>query len=271
MAGEDSTFSKDLSQGTYTPTPYEDQAWEVVGEFSDSNEFLPEEFQVVSTHSHAIDPMFADYGGLPPPSLRRWHVPEAQQMAMNPEHRHEPTQVEEEDHLRVRAEELELIRAEAREEGRISALAEAVENQTAQLENLRTQLARVLQDLESQFAQQLGLVEKQAIELAVQISRKIIVDAVELNPEYIVPLIKEAIEQSGTARITRVRVSPEDLEFISLVGIEKHVKNSEDTWRFEADPSIKSGCVLDSSAGEIDYQLDKAWERLRDQILKVKR
>ena len=35
----------------------------------------------------------------------------------------------------------------------------------------------------------------------------------------------------------------------------------------EADESIHMGCILVTSAGEVDYDLEKGWERIRSQVV----
>ena len=111
--------------------------------------------------------------------------------------------------------------------------------------------------------------ERQAVELALQVARKIIEQAVEINPEYIIPIIREAITSSGSAIIRKVRISPQDMEFVEYAGLRKQLKEFDGSWDFEADESIRSGCIVETSASQIDYQLDKAWERVRDQVVKV--
>ena len=115
------------------------------------------------------------------------------------------------------------------------------------------------------------MIERHAVELAVDMARNIIEGAVEINPEYIIPIIREAIQMAGGATIERVRVSPEDMEFIEVIGVAKRLKEHDGSWNFEADPEIKSGCVVDTSAGQVDYQLDQAWARARDEVLKLTR
>ena len=89
-----------------------------------------------------------------------------------------------------------------------------------------------------------------------------------INPEYITQIVKEAVRSVGGASILRVRVSPEDMEFIKVVGLSEQLGELAKGWAFEADATIKSGCIVDSSAGEADFQLDRAWERIRAGVIK---
>jgi flagellar biosynthesis/type III secretory pathway protein FliH len=61
------------------------------------------------------------------------------------------------------------------------------------------------------------------------------------------------------------------MEFIEVVGVKKNLRGFDGTWNFESDPTIKSGCVVESSAGEIDFQLDKAWERIQTAVVRAAR
>jgi flagellar biosynthesis/type III secretory pathway protein FliH len=118
--------------------------------------------------------------------------------------------------------------------------------------------------------QELQALEASAVKLAVEIGEKIVGHAVEINPEYITNIVRQALGKAGGAAIKTVRVSPQDLEFIQVVGVAKQLKEFDGTWAFEADDTIRAGCVVSTSAGEVDFQIDKAWERMRDAVLKSK-
>ena len=112
-------------------------------------------------------------------------------------------------------------------------------------------------------------VESEAVKFSVEIAEKLVGHAVEINPEYILPIIREALSKAGTANINRVRVSPEDFEFIEVVGVRKVIQEKEGSWDFEADETIRSGCVIDTSAGEIDFRLDEAFKRIADSVVRI--
>lgn len=256
----------DLNQASYRATPWEDQRWEIVGEFKGDERFLPAEFEVLPTTAQAADPMFADYGGLPPHSEKRWHLPVGLSTAKNPFKERTEEEEENDPRIKIHPDELEKKLAAARDEGRVEALTAAISHQQSNLERLQGQINNVLSDMDAQMKERAILLERQALALALEISKKLIHDAVEINPEYILPVISEAIGKVGTATVRSVRVSPEDMEFINIIGIEKQLKEFDGTWTFQADPSIKSGCVVDTSAGEVDFQLEAAWDRIRDKI-----
>jgi flagellar biosynthesis/type III secretory pathway protein FliH len=126
----------------------------------------------------------------------------------------------------------------------------------------------IWEDMQTQLDEAIAGHERQAVDLAFQIARRLVGDAVGANREYIVPIIQQAIKSAGGARIKSVRVSPADFEFLSLGSYGEIIKSGQDTKLiFESDESIRSGCVLCTTAGEIDCDLDKAWERLRSKTL----
>ena len=258
-------------QASYNPTAYADEHWEIVGEFHEDQFFIPDQFQILGASSLVVDPMFANYGGLPPASETRIHAPIEANGKQKAEVRYRGVKKAEEVDDRVKLTQIELDQKmqAAREEGKFEALEESILRHQEQLEKFQTQINTILQDMDKQVTEKVSLVENQALNLALEISRLLVRDAVEINPEYILPLISEAIDKVGTATIKRVRVSPEDMEFINIIGIEKQLKEFDGSWVFESDETIRSGCVVDTTAGEIDYQLESAWGRVKDQILRV--
>lgn len=258
-----------ITQSSYSATPYRDSSWEVVGEDERHDEFAPMEVAVLTHEQAAIDPMFADFGGcLTVEGERRWHLPE--HLAWRS--REEKAELEaEEGRLTFAAEELERMQAEAREQGKRQALEEMTTRQQERLERIEKHLIETLNDLARQLKEHQAQIEHKAVELAIGISQKIIDGAVEINPEYIIAIVREALKLAGSASVHKVRLSPQDMEFIELVGISRHLKEYDGSWQFEADSSVKAGCIVETSAGEIDYQLDSAWERIRDKVLKVVR
>ena len=139
------------------------------------------------------------------------------------------------------------------------------------LANIEQKLTTVVQDLVQQESEKTAELEDMALQLSLQISKKIIEEAVEINPEYILQVLQESLKLSGTSRIKKVRVSPQDLEFIRIFKIAESIKEFDGTWEFEADESIKAGCILENSAGTIDFQLDQAWERIKDKVLSLRK
>lgn len=256
------------SQSTYEETPYADASWEVVGQISDTEEFIPMEVSTVGGAEIHKDPMFADYGGLDQEGApRRWHLPEnlAQQALSDLEKENEVVVPR----TSFTDQELAALKEQIRAEAHKAAIIEAAEANAQKFEDIEKRLRGVFSDLQAQIANNQSLIESSAVEFALEVSRRLIDSAVEINPEYIVELVRKAIAQSGSAKIQSVRVSPQDMEFIDVVGVRKQIKEHDGTWDFVADAGVKSGCVVETSAGAIDFQLDQAWERIKDSVVKV--
>lgn len=260
------------SQASYTPTKYQDSSWELVGEFINQESFEPLGFQVINTASVRTDPMFADYGGTENSETQeRFHGsrgghynPLKNSLATQEEEREEAQRSLDKlkaDHIQ----ELEQVRQNAFDEGRLSAIVEADER----MKIYEERFAAVLEDVGGQITESVKGLERQACELAIEIAHKLIGEAVEINPEYIISIVEQAINLSGGAIIQTVRVSAQDHEFIKLLNLPKQFSNYDGTWNFERDDSVRSGCIVVTSAGEIDFQLEPAWERVRDKVVRV--
>jgi len=259
-----------LSQGSYRETPYQDSSWEIIGEDIRHEHFVPMDVEVFSYEEASVDAMFADFGGRSKAGDggKRWHLPE--HLAYQSEEEKSKKNAQEEQ-LSFTPAQLEEIKSAAREEGRRLAVEEIAMRQQEKLSQIERHLAETLNDLTKQLREHQERLERDCVDLAIKIARKIIDGAVEINPEYIIPIVREALQLAGGAAIQKVRISPQDMEFIELVGISRHLKEYDGSWQFEADSTIRAGCVIETSAGEIDYQLDQAWERVQDNILKVVR
>lgn len=263
-------FEADESQVAFKETPYNDESWEIIGVEPGPEVFEPMNVEIIKGAQAVIDPMFADYGGVykgNEPS--RFHLPVSENYKpvyaekFHEEQEHEAREIAYQKHL-------EEAKAEAYEQGKLDALEESVINQNGKLEKIEEQIKLIFVDLTSQIDEKVNNIEAQALELAVQISRKVLGTTVEINPEYILPVIKEALNLGSSSVVSSVRVSPQDFEFIELVGLRKDLMQEGQIWDFKADESIKSGCILDTSTGEIDFDLDKMWERVAEQIVGIK-
>jgi len=255
------------SKTDYNATPYSDASWEVVGERQITDKFTPMDVDVLPTDAVFTDPMFEDYGGVDQSgSPKRWHLP--QNLAYKPETTEEHRR-EAEAELKRQEEELQAIRTEAYNSGLVDGAKQGQADAAKEIQANRVKTQTLIQDLQKQVREYLEATIKQSIELSLQVAKCIVESAVEVNPEYIVPLVREALQKSGGAVIRAVKVSPEDFEFIEFIGAPQITPEYDQSWHFEKDETIRSGCVVETSSGTVDFQLDAAWERIRDQVIKV--
>lgn len=262
--------SEQLSQPEYNETPYCDVEWEVVGERFDTENFTPLQIEVVPRARVAFDPMFANYGGIPKNSQKeRWHLPEGEtfQAATDPKSAKSKNALEQ-PAAQASTEQIEALKQQLNLEMQARFEEQLAEKLAQQASSLSTRFENIFKDQLAQQQEHLAQLEQLALSLALAISKKLLDNAVEVNPEYIVPIINQAITQSGSAKIKAIKVSLQDLEFIELEGIQKRLKAYDGSWVFEADENIKSGCILETSGSTLDFQLDQAWERIKESVIK---
>ena len=128
----------------------------------------------------------------------------------------------------------------------------------------------IIDDMEGQIRQEVEAVERRAVEFAIQVTRKLVGTIVEIHPEYILQILKEAVKMTGGATIKAIRVSPQDLEFIKMLSPDRQCKEFDGSWSFTSDDTIRAGCVIETSSGEVEFDLDKAWERIKESVTKVR-
>jgi flagellar biosynthesis/type III secretory pathway protein FliH len=128
----------------------------------------------------------------------------------------------------------------------------------------------IIDDMGGQIRQEVEAVERRAVEFAVQVARKLVGTIVEINPEYILQVIQEAIKLTGGATIKAIRVGPHDLEFIKMLSPDRQFKEFDGSWSFQADDTIRAGCVVETSSGEVEFDLDKTWDRIKESVIKVR-
>jgi flagellar biosynthesis/type III secretory pathway protein FliH len=150
-------------------------------------------------------------------------------------------------------EEREQMLAQVQQVAYTKAREDAMQEYSARFETLvddtRTQVAETCRDC-----------EQQAVDLAFQIAKKLLGSIVADHREYIHEVIAEALKAAGNAEIQCVRVSPQDYEFLGTS------QTPEKTWKLESDDSIGAGCIVVTSTGDVDFDLEKSWARMREKV-----
>ena len=247
------------SQPEYRTPPFAGARYENLGDRVRRPVFEPLKIEVVHEEvEQSSDPMFADYGGRVSSTRQplKEKVPQNHgfpQQAAPPQTSINPP------------EELERMLEEQFQRGILEGEQRAHEQIAAYTAGLQQRFELLCGELSDQMQGDVERIERQALGLAILISRRIIAEAVEINPEYLLPVIRDALGYVGGADVQRVRISPADLEFVE---IEKIRDRFDGNWSFIADPAIVSGCVIETSSGEVDYRLDMAWERLKEQVVR---
>ena len=267
---------------TFKPKSFEATTWEILSEVKTESPFQPMQFVHISERPAETDPMFEDYSsqGRKAPSegadgellepqeemLVLDQVEEPMLPASEAEELEQRHKTEIDALMAEHETQLEAARATALEEGRAEAQSEAEQS----IKGIEASYAGLIEDMNSQILERLAEVERQAVQFSMQVAKKLVGSIVEVNPEYILSVIQEAMKLTGGASIKAIRVSPQDLESIKVLNPEKQFKEFDGTWSFVADDTIRQGCIIETAAGSAEYDLEKAWERIQEQVIKVR-
>jgi len=171
------------------------------------------------------------------------------------------------------AEELEAIRAAAREEGYAEGLeaGQAEGHAAGYEEGLALGRAEAAEELEylRQLATTFGAAVTEAdeaisndvLELALHLARGMVRTAFDVKPDLILPVVREAIDYlPNLQQPALLMLHPEDALVVrSSIGHELD-KNG---WRIVEDESIaRGGCRVDTASNQIDAQIAARWQRL---------
>ena len=270
---------------TYKPSSFQVTQFEALTEVPPVEQFRMAEWQLIEGGAKTIDPMFEVYDDL----VAESSVSESEEADNSPEGDSPPSQewdLGEEQDPRVRELMDELREAqrqraelEAEHERQIEALkvsvaddsrAEATRDSDEKLKAIEERYATLIEDMNAQIREGLEGVERRAVEFAVQVAKKLVGTIVEINPEYVLEVIKEGVKLTGGATVKSIRVSPQDLEFLKMLAPEKQFKEFDGSWSFQGDETIRAGCIIETSSGEVEFDLDKAWERIKESVTKVR-
>jgi flagellar assembly protein FliH len=169
--------------------------------------------------------------------------------------------------------ELEAIRAAAREEGYAQGLeaGQADGHATGYEEGLALGRAEAAEELEHlrQLATTFGdavtaadeAISNDVLELALHLARGMVRTAFDVKPDLIIPVVREAIDYLPTLQQPALlMLHPEDALIVkSGIGHELD-KNG---WRVVEDEHIaRGGCRVDTASNQIDAQIASRWQRL---------
>lgn len=255
---------RSVSQANFRPTPYKAEEWEVVGERLPDLGFIPMEVHIVETEAPEPDEMFENFDTksisgkesvFHSPDLTLREIEAAQQGEV------------------IDEAVLEAAKAEAYEAGREAGIAEGYELGKAEVAekylDLQQQVANLSKEVLSRTEGFFAEIDKRALDFTLQVSKKILQTTADVKPEYIYEVIKKGLQSLGASTPLRIRVSPQDLEFLEVVGLPEELQTSELGVSYVADDSVKSGCVIETNFGEVDLQLESMWEQVAVNLYEV--
>lgn len=242
------------SQKDYVPSPYLRGRWEAVGGAAEHGGFVPIEVASVDAEDALTrSEMFTDWSGDERASLPSSGAPAALQP--------DATEI------------LEAAKKEAYEAGFVAGKAAGAAEAQAEAQQVQAARDAQMQEFQLSLSEQLKQfyadVEHQAVQLSLNVARKVLETSASINPEYIVEVIRRSLSHLGATKAFRIRVSPEDYEFITVVGLPSELSPSELGVEYVADEDIRAGCVIESQFGEVDLQVDHMWEQVRESIVQA--
>lgn len=255
MSSDNSNFQS-VSQKDYEPTPYMQTAWEGSESLDENPIFEGMYLEVLQNEEFKRDPMFEVFD-------EPLSVGEFQQYPkeLSPEEDSGPG-ISEVDLEEIRLNAFEEGRAKGKEEGAASAQVEIF----AKYEELANTMREVSDHITSEVETRVNVLEHNALGLALDISKKILDTTAEIKKDYIHSLIKKSLVQLGAASNIIVKVGSADYEFLSVVGLPEAMEDESAKIRYVKDENITSGCIIESDHGELNLELDKMWQEVKDRL-----
>ena len=171
------------------------------------------------------------------------------------------------------AEQAEVVRqqgyAEGFVQGRAQSMLEAQHQINEFISNQGNDAAKQFAALLESARAQLDAAEQMAaqgvLELACELARQILRHEVTVNPNVLLPVIRESLEMLfADSRSVQVKLNPVDLDVLQGV-VREEFPNVPLT--LLADPSItRGGCLIEAGGTVIDGRLEKRWSRAIGQL-----
>lgn len=132
---------------------------------------------------------------------------------------------------------------------------------TAEVTRLQALLSNLDHDLHTMDQH----VADDLLALAIALTKKMITQALQLKPEFIVPIVQEAIRNlPNTMQHPRLYLHPDDAKIVHM-----HLDSqlAQDSWSIREDEQLsKGGCRIEVNGGEIDASLEMRWQRVLSAI-----
>ncbi|MCS6893031.1 MAG: FliH/SctL family protein [Deltaproteobacteria bacterium] len=142
----------------------------------------------------------------------------------------------------------------AREEGRSEGYLKCIEDQQEEIEQTKKHLGERFETVLHDYLHQVVLLKEELEEkmtlLAIRLAEKLILQAVQFNCEAVLAFMKETVNLTKVLSVQKVRVSPEDFEFIQFINLGK-IQPLQSV-EIVADPTIRSGCIVETTSGNIE-------------------
>lgn len=160
--------------------------------------------------------------------------------------------------------EVQRIEHDAMERGMLDAraLVQAEINQA--VEDLRSQLARSLDEVAALRLTLAERVEKELVQLSLEIAKKIVQREVLVDPDIPLTMARLALSRTHRASAT-VRLHPDDFEYVNS---RRDQLRAEGLIEIVADAGVsRGGCVIQSERGDVDARIEQQFANIEHGFL----
>ncbi|MEJ2163878.1 MAG: FliH/SctL family protein [Desulfobacterales bacterium] len=139
------------------------------------------------------------------------------------------------------------------------------------LEPLSDSLRDALLQLKNIRRETYHRIEKDVVELALAIARKVVCREIEMDREVVLCVAREALARIEDPGQIRIKMSPEDLQFINEnAGNPSDMLGNVDNVFLEAEENIQSGgCIIETNSGEIDARIENQIQAVEESFRKA--
>jgi flagellar assembly protein FliH len=167
--------------------------------------------------------------------------------------RHEAEQI-----LEQAREESEQIRADAARDGHAAGHSEAMAEDAARRQQLSDLLAALAQAYHSFCADQVPALAS----LVTEAAGRLMQEQLSLEPQRVLNVVREALQQVIASTDLRLHLNPDDLEIVRVYLDSAEAPSTTDL-QIIADPSVeRGGCWLETGHGEVDATITGRLSRL---------
>ncbi len=154
------------------------------------------------------------------------------------------------------------IKELAKEEG----FAEGHKEGILELEKLRADAEKHIQEIKEKKESIYQELEPEILDLIISITDKLLNKAVEINPDIVLNLIRQGLNETTLSGEINIRVSPQRYDFV-VKNKDKILMDNRSKFEIIRDLSLKdSDCIIETSFGNIDCSLDEQFKLLKENL-----
>lgn len=155
--------------------------------------------------------------------------------------------------------------AAGHQEGSAAGYAEGRKAAEAAVKVEVSHMQKVVSNLDHDLQQLDQLIANDVLDLSIALAKKMISQALKIQPEFIVPIVQEAIRNLPNAmHHPRLYLHPDDANLV-LTHMDKQVE--QEKWSIREDEQLtRGGCRIEANGSEVDATLEVRWHRVLSAI-----